>query len=103
MPASPRPTDTESGGAKEEVKEEKPSKNKGSRRQKRASDPTELSTKSVSERGQDLSSQILKKKQECSELITQLRTLNFGSGLASELERFQQIFEYGTQFWACGW
>ena len=45
------------------------------------------------ERGRDLEKQILARKSECSTLTTQMKTLDFGHGLASELMKFGEAFE----------
>ena len=45
------------------------------------------------EKGRDLEKQILAKKSECMTLMTQVRTLEFGAGLAKELEKFGGQFE----------
>lgn len=45
------------------------------------------------EKGIDLEKQILAKKGECGNLCLQIRTLEFGAGLAQELTKFGEQFE----------
>ena len=58
--------------------------------------PKKLKVDPVSplEKGRDLEKQILAKKGECGNLTTQIRTLEFGSGLAQELGKFVEQFEF---------
>ena len=45
------------------------------------------------DKGLDLEKQILTKKGECGNLCLQIRTLEFGGGLAQELAKFGELFE----------
>lgn len=78
----PAPSDTPSGEA---AKPEKPKKT-----------PKRVKVEPVSplEKGRDLEKQILTKKGECGNLTTQIRTLDFGGGLAQELSKYVEQFEF---------
>lgn len=54
---------------------------------------TKMAAVTPLERGRDLEKQILARKSECSNLTAQIKTLDFGHGLASELTKFGETFE----------
>lgn len=89
-PSTPQ-VNVEEGEAGEE-KEKK--KERGEAKKRPAKD---LAACGPLERGENLRTQILKKKGECAELETQIKTLQFGSGLAQELQKFQVRFESSPQ------
>ena len=76
---------------------EGPPKKKGKGEPKRRA-AKDLAACSPLERGENLRTQILKKKKgDCAELETQIKTLQFGAGLAQELQKFQVRFESAPQ------
>ena len=78
----PAPSDTPSG---EPAKPDKP---------KKTPKRVKVEPASPLEKGRDLEKQILAKKGECGNLTTQIRTLDFGGGLAQELSKYVEQFEF---------
>ena len=102
VPPSPSPqTPSSSAPSTPQVSGEPPlpegppkKKGKGEPKKRAAKD---LAACSPLERGENLCTQILKKKGDCAELETQIKTLQFGAGLAQELQKFQVRFESAPQ------
>lgn len=94
-PSTPRNPSIASGEVEVEPKETDPSKNKEKDNKEKNKRPkvTKLIPVTPLERGRDLEKNILAKKSECSNLTTQIKTLDFGHGLASELTKFGETFE----------
>ena len=86
---SPENTSARNGKGEEAKEKDKGKGEKGEKGNKRL----KLEAVTALEKGRDLEKQILAKKSECMTLMTQVRTLEFGAGLAKELEKHGEQFE----------
>ena len=86
---SPDNTSARNGKGEEAKEKDKGKGEKGEKGNKRQ----KLEAVTALEKGRDLEKQILTKKSECTTLMTQVRTLEFGAGLAKELEKHGEQFE----------
>ena len=89
LPAPATPTSVVESSGGDGSDENKKEKNKNKTNKDKKVEPLTPLT-----RGRDLEKQILAKKSECSNLTTQIKTLDFGHGLAAELGKFGDAFEW---------